>query len=145
MKLDILISEDNFKKFRDIQSTIRDNFKDLEITFIHESYAKKTVLECLKWKDENPYDILIQDMQLPMHSDDYHIDPNGGIYVLNQLIIRDCLPYTIVCSSSNDTKQKLLDNKFEFIKFVKYDSICIDWEKDLVSYINEYIQTKDLK
>lgn len=142
MELDILISEDNLHKFNNILKAIRNNFKDMKITIINESYAKKTVLEFIKWKDEHPYDILIQDMQLPMHSDDYHIDPNGGLYVLNQLIRKNCLPYTIICSSSNDTKQKLLDDKFENVKFIKYDSICIDWEKDLIKYIHEYLETK---
>lgn len=134
--LKILISEDNLYKLKNIQDTIEKQFNETNITSI--TYAKRTVMELI---ENNDYDILIQDMQLPLHSDD-RIDQNGGIYVLNQLKRKKIDIKTIVCSSTIDSLEKLQNNGFENVSFIKYDSISINWENDLTKLINEYLKGK---
>lgn len=130
--LKILISEDNLYKLKNIQDTIEKQFNETNITSI--TYAKRTVMELI---ENNDYDILIQDMQLPLHSDD-RIDQNGGLYVLNQLKRKKIDIKTIVCSSTIDSLEKLQNNGFDNVSFIKYDSISINWENDLTKLINEY-------
>lgn len=130
--LKILISEDNVYKLENIKKAIEKQFNETNITSI--TYAKRTVMELI---ENNDYDILIQDMQLPLHSDD-RIDQNGGIYVLNQLKRKKIDIKTIVCSSTIDSLEKLQNNGFDNVSFIKYDSISINWENDLTKLINEY-------
>lgn len=134
--LKILISEDNLYKLKNIQDTIEKQFNETNITSI--TYAKRTVMELI---ENNDYDILIQDMQLPLHSDD-RIDQNGGLYVLNQLKRKKIDIKTIVCSSTIDSLEKLQNNGFDNVSFIKYDSISINWENDLTKLINEYLKGK---
>ena len=74
----ILICEDNERKYNDIREAIRIVMPEAKITWC--KYAKTGVQELRN----NEYDFLIQDMQLPLHSDD-RIDFKGGIYVLHRL------------------------------------------------------------
>ena len=60
----ILICEDNERKYNDIREAIRIVMPEAKITWC--KYAKTGVQE-LK---NNKYDFLIQDMQLPLHSDE---------------------------------------------------------------------------
>lgn len=134
--LKILISEDNIYKLENIKKVIEKQFNETNITSI--TYAKRTVMELI---ENNDYDILIQDMQLPLHSDD-RIDQNGGLYVLNQLKRKKIDIKTIVCSSTIDSLEKLQNNGFDNVSFIKYDSISINWENDLTKLINEYLKGK---
>jgi ribosomal protein L1 len=60
----ILICEDNERKYNDIREAIRIVMPEAKITWC--KYAKTGVQELRN----NEYDFLIQDMQLPLHSDE---------------------------------------------------------------------------
>ena len=127
----ILICEDNERKYNDIREAIRIVMPEAKITWC--KYAKTGVLE-LK---NNEYDFLIQDMQLPLHSDE-KIMIKGGIYVLQRLEhyqhryginpnIKVC-----VCSSDIASKDILTSEGFD-IPFIEYTSYTF------VSDIKEFL------
>ena len=62
-------------------------------------------------------------MQLPINSDS-RIDPEGGLYVLNQLKYRKIRPDLKVCVCSSDKKyqQVLIDKGFDDIDFIYFAS-----------------------
>ena len=63
----ILIAEDNDSKFARIEDFLKQEFKDVEITRF--AYAKGVVIELKTLSDlnQNDYDFLIQDMQMPLN------------------------------------------------------------------------------
>lgn len=114
----ILICEDNERKFIGIQDTILASNPTAEIKWV--KYSKAALNELIS---ETEYDILIQDMQLPINSDS-RIDPEGGLYVLNQLKYRKIRPDLKVCVCSSDRKyqQVLIDKGFDAIDFIYFAS-----------------------
>lgn len=114
----ILICEDDERKFIGIQDVILANNPTAEIKWV--KYSKAALNEL---KSECKYDILIQDMQLPINSDS-RIDPEGGLYVLNQLKHREIRPDLKVCVCSSDEKyqQVLIDKGFDDIDFIYFAS-----------------------
>ena len=130
----ILICEDNERKYNDIKEAIRIVMPEAKITWC--KYAKTGVQELRN----NEYDFLIQDMQLPLHSDD-RIDFKGGIYVLHRLqhsqhtyhINRDIK--VCVCSSDIASKDILTSEGFD-IPFIEYTSYTF------VSDIKEFLTNK---
>lgn len=116
----ILICEDNERKFIGIQDTILASNPAAEIKWV--KYSKAAINELMS---EWGYDILIQDMQLPINSDS-RIDPEGGLYVLNRLKyhkdkIRPDLK-VCVCSSDKKYQQVLIDKGFDDIDFIYFAS-----------------------
>ncbi len=118
----ILICEDDERKFIGIQDVILASNPTAEIKWV--KYSKAALNELIS---ETEYDILIQDMQLPINSDS-RIDPEGGLYVLNQLKYRrDINQFRAdlkVCVCSNDKKyqQVLIDKGFDEIDFIYFAS-----------------------
>lgn len=114
----ILICEDNERKFIGIQDVILASNPTAEIKWV--KYSKAALNELIS---ERKYDILIQDMQLPINSDS-RIDPEGGLYVLNQLKHRKIRPDLNVCVCSSDEKyqQVLIDKGFDAIDFIYFAS-----------------------
>ena len=114
----ILICEDDERKFIGIQDVILASNPIAEIKWV--KYSKAALNEL---KSESEYDILIQDMQLPINSDS-RIDPEGGLYVLNQLKYRKIRPDLKVCVCSSDKKyqQVLIDKGFDDIDFIYFAS-----------------------
>ena len=125
----ILICEDDERKFIGIQDVILASNPTAEIKWV--KYSKAAINEL----SENEYDILIQDMQLPINSDS-GIDPEGGLYVLNQLKyhrdrnrsksdLKVC-----VCSSDKKYQQVLIDKGFDEIDFIYFASFSFVAEMD---------------
>ena len=114
----ILICEDDERKFIGIQDVILASNPTAEIKWV--KYSKAALNELIS---ESEYDILIQDMELPINSDS-RIDPEGGLYVLNQLKHREIRPDLKVCVCSSDRKyqQVLIDKGFDAIDFIYFES-----------------------
>jgi hypothetical protein len=113
----ILICEDDNRKFEGIERTILRLFNEVEIKRV--KYAKAAIIEI----KENPdkYNFLIQDMQLPISSDD-GIDTKGGIYVLNQIEYRQIDIKYCICSSDNSSYRSMIEAGYENIPFINYGS-----------------------
>ena len=118
----ILICEDDERKFIGIQDVILASNPTAEIKWV--KYSKAALNELIS---ESEYDILIQDMQLPINSDS-RIDPEGGLYVLNQLKHREIRPDLKVCVCSSDRKyqQVLIDKGFDDIDFIYFASFVVE-------------------
>ena len=127
----ILICEDNERKYNDIREAIRIVMPEAKITWC--KYAKTGVQELRN----NEYDFLIQDMQLPLHSDE-KIMIKGGIYVLQKLQYYqdsyDINPNIKVCVCSSDIASKdILTSEGFDIPFIEYTSYTF------VSDIKEFL------
>lgn len=117
----ILISEDNDYKYRAIEEVIKEFDSTIEIVRVE--YAKGTVLTLMK---DNSFDMLIQDMQMPINSDG-HIDREGGKYVMSQLKYRGIKIKAIFCSADVVN--------YPGVESILYDSSSIVWEKTLINFL----------
>lgn len=126
----ILIAEDNDSKFARIKDCLEDNFKDLEITRF--TYAKGIVIELKTLDDlnQNNYDFLIQDMQMPLNRDG-GIDTKAGDYVFHQLKYRKIKIKSICCSSE---PQDVPDE----VEFVLFSYTSCDWREQLINKMKNY-------
>ena len=113
----ILISEDNDYKYKNIEKYILDIIPEATITRV--TYAKAGVVLL---KNSNDYDLLIQDMQLPLMSDD-RIDIEGGLYVLNQLKRLNIKIKTCICSGDAKAYDLIKEKGFNDVDFIEYDSM----------------------
>lgn len=112
----VLISEDNERKFEHIQRAVKKILgEDTEIVRV--CFAKGGVNQIKKEK----FDYLIQDMQLPIHSDG-RIDVKGGLYVLNQIKRRGLIKKYCICSSDIYSYELMKENGFGEVPFVDYSS-----------------------
>lgn len=111
----ILISEDSNFKFEGIKRGIQSVLENAEIKRV--ITAKESVIELI----HNEYDILIQDMQLPINKND-RIDIKGGLYVLNQIKYRQIEVKHCICSSDEKSHQLMIEDKFSEIPFIDYSS-----------------------
>ena len=123
----ILIAEDNDSKFQRIKDCLEDGFNNVQITRF--TYAKGVVieLETLDNLNQNDYDLLIQDMQMPLNRDG-RIDTRAGMYVLSQLDIREIKIKTIVCSS----EEVSFMNPYSYLnypEFVLFSYTSSAWKK----------------
>ena len=113
----ILISEDNDYKYKGIEKYILDIIPETTITRV--TYAKAGVMLL---KNSTDYDLLIQDMQLPLMSDD-RIDIEGGLYVLNQLKRLNIKIKTCICSGDAKAYDLIKEKGFNDVDFIEYDSM----------------------
>ena len=113
----ILISEDNDYKYKDIEKCILDIIPETTITRV--TYAKAGVMLL---KNSTDYDLLIQDMQLPLMSDD-RINIEGGLYVLNQLKRLNIKIKTCICSGDAKAYDLIKEKGFNDVDFIEYDSM----------------------
>jgi CheY-like chemotaxis protein len=111
----ILISEDNLTKLKSLIRFFKNNFPEAELVYV--DYAKASIIQL---KENSDYDLLIQDMHLPIRSDS-RIDTTGGLYVLNQLR-RRLIETPVVVFSSEDQRYLLDDNNFNDIRSIVYGS-----------------------
>ncbi len=111
----ILISEDNDYKYKGIEKYILDI--DPLATITRVTYAKASVNILT---DINDYDLLIQDMQLPLKIDD-RIDIEGGLYVLNQLKRLNIKIKTCICSSDAKAYDLIKEKGFNDVDFIEYN------------------------
>lgn len=126
----ILISEDTDEKYREIENCLKTILKDVEIKRV--KYAKASVIELIN----NEYDILIQDMQLPLNIDS-RIDIKGGEYVFNQLERRNIKIKFIFCSSDEVNFYKE-NNEEEYVNkpvSIKFDYVYSNWRQQLIKEI----------
>ena len=126
----ILIAEDNDSKFARIKNCLEDEFKDLEITRF--TYAKGIIIELKTLDDlnQNDYEFLIQDMQMPINRNG-SIVVQAGMYVFNQLEYRKIKIKTICCSSE---PQEIPDN----VEFVLFSYTSCGWRKDLINKMKNH-------
>lgn len=126
----ILIAEDNDSKFARIKDCLKQEFKDVEITRF--AYAKGIVIELKTLSDlnQNDYDFLIQDMQMPLNRDG-RIDTKAGMYVFHQLKYRRIKIKTICCSS--EPQEIPYD-----VEFVLFSYTSCDWREDLINKIKNH-------
>ena len=113
----ILISEDNDYKYKGIEEYILDIIPETSITRV--TYAKAGVMLL---KNSTDYDLLIQDMQLPLKIDD-RIDIEGGLYVLNQLKRLNIKIKTCICSSDAKAYDLIKEKGFNDVDFIEYNSM----------------------
>lgn len=126
----ILIAEDNDSKFARIEDFLKQEYKDIEITRF--AYAKGIVIELKTLSDlnQNDYDFLIQDMQMPLNKDS-RVDTKAGTYVFHQLKYRRIKIKTICCSSE---PQEIPDD----VEFVLFSYTSCDWREDLINKIKNH-------
>ena len=122
----VLISDDDTFKSESIRDVILNTFPKIEITRVE--CAKASITELLN----NKYDILIQDMFLPIN-ENKRIDNKGGIYVLEQMKYRDIDVKTCVCSSDSVSYKYMLDKNFRNIPFVDFSSF--HFRNDLIEFL----------
>ena len=132
----ILIAEDNDSKFARIEDCLKQEFKDIEITRF--AYAKGAVVELKTLDDlnQNDYDFLIQDMQMPLNRDG-RVDTKAGMYVFNQLEYREIKIKTICCSS----EEVSFLNPYSYLnypEFVLFSYTSCGWRKDLINKIKNH-------
>lgn len=132
----ILIAEDNDSKFTRIEDCLKQEFKDVEI--IRFAYAKGAVVELntLDNLNQNDYDFLIQDMQMPLNRDG-RVDTKAGMYVFNQLEYREIKIKTICCSS----EEVSFLNPYSYLnypEFVLFSYTSCGWRKDLINKIKNH-------
>lgn len=122
----ILISEDNDMKFDRIAHCLLKHNPDIQIERV--TYAKGSIIT-LKEPDHG-FDILIQDMQLPINQNE-RIDIKGGEFAVTQLKYRKVKIKIIFCSSA--------EVDFEGVESVLFDYCSSDWKDKLI----EFIERKD--
>ena len=114
----ILISEDNYQKFKSILNVVLDVYPEAEVT--RATYSKEGVV-LLKNKK---FDFLIQDMFLPINSDS-RIDSKGGIYALNKIKHRKIDVKYCVCSSDVISYESMKEAGFQDTPFFTSKACCI--------------------
>lgn len=135
-KMRILIAEDNDSKFARIKNCLEDEFKDLEITRF--TYAKGIIIELKTLDDlnQNEYEFLIQDMQMPLNRNG-SIDTKAGMYVFRQLERRQIKIKTICCSS----EEVSFLNPYSYLncpEFVLFSYTSCNWREDLINKMKNY-------
>lgn len=131
----IIVAEDNDHKFERIREFLEQEIPESEITrFTH---AKAVVIELKTLNDlnQNDYELLIQDMQMPLNRDE-SIDTIAGMYVLNQLERREIKINTIVCSADDVS----FLNPFDYLNyphFVKFEYSKSEWKTNLRNILKE--------
>lgn len=125
----ILVCEDSDHKYDGIEKTILRLFNEVEIKRV--KYAKAAIIEIKE--NEDKYDYLIQDMQLPINSDS-RIDIKGGIYVLGQLERRNFNIKYCICSSDNSSYKSMVENGYQDVPFINYSSF--EFVNDIKEFLN---------
>ncbi len=131
--MNILISDDNNQKFERIKKVVLETYPN---AFIHRTiYAKDTINSL----DDNQFDLIIQDMSLPINADG-RIELRGGLYVLRQLARKRNREKkydikVIVCSSDEASYQYMKEEGFENTPFVNYSSFV--FKNDLLEIIKK--------
>lgn len=123
----ILISDDDNFKADCIEEVVLVVYP--KATIIRTKCAKAGLLELIKNSD---YDILIQDMFLPINENE-RIDNKGGIYVLEQMRYREIDVKTCVCSSDSVSYKYMVDKNFAKTPFVDFSSF--QFRDDLIEFL----------
>ena len=124
----VLISDDDTFKSESIRDVVLSVFPKAKITRVE--CAKDSVVELLN----NKYDILIQDMFLPINKNEA-IDQKGGIYVLNQIKFREIEIKHCICSSDSISYKFMLEANFDKTPFINFSSIY--FEEDLIEFFKK--------
>ena len=124
----VLISDDDTFKSESIRDVVLSVFPKAKITRVE--CAKDSVVELLN----NKYDILIQDMFLPINKNEA-IDQKGGIYVLNQIKFREIEVKHCICSSDSISYKFMLEANFDKTPFINFSSIY--FEEDLIEFFKK--------
>ena len=122
----ILISDDCDIKSKDIKESILQIYPNAQVTRVN--YAKAGLKELIR----EEYDYLIQDMFLPIHSEE-QIDTRGGIYILNQLKLREIKVKSCICSSDKVSQSYMMESGFSETPFIYYSSSY--FTEDLINFI----------
>ena len=121
----VLISDDDTFKSESISDVVLSVFPKAKITRVE--CAKASITELLN----NKYDILIQDMFLPINKNEA-IDQKGGIYVLNQIKFREIEVKHCICSSDSISYKFMLEAGFKDTPFINFSPIY--FEEDLINF-----------
>ena len=121
----VLISDDDTFKSESIRDVVLSVFPKAKITRVE--CAKASITELLN----NKYDILIQDMFLPINKNEA-IDQKGGIYVLNQIKFRQIEVKHCICSSDSISYKFMLEANFDKTPFINFSSIY--FKKNLIDF-----------
>lgn len=124
----VLISDDDTFKSESIRDVVLSVFPKAKITTVE--CAKSSITELLN----NKYDILIQDMFLPINKNEA-IDQKGGIYVLNQIKFREIEIKHCICSSDSISYKFMLEANFDKTPFINFSSIY--FEEDLIEFFKK--------
>lgn len=124
----VLISDDDTFKSESISDVVLSVFPKAKITRVE--CAKDSIVELLN----NKYDILIQDMFLPINKNEA-IDQKGGIYVLNQIKFREIEIKHCICSSDSISYKFMLEANFDKTPFINFSSIY--FEEDLIEFFKK--------
>ena len=101
----IIVIEDNDFKYKDIQDILLSlGYKDVVREKSYGSGLRNIVL------GDSNYDLLVLDMQLPLYDDEYEIEEDAGISILNELKRKEIAIPTIICSSEKTDIPDVLAN-----------------------------------
>lgn len=130
--LNILIIDDNDHKSLDISKSIYQACIDLNYNV--DIIFKKSINSALYhmyYEDHRPYDFIFLDKVLPQLIDDDHLNPEGGLRILEELDRRDDHTPVILCSS-DDWDYDISNN---IIGSIKYD-LTVDMTTVIESLIS---------
>lgn len=124
----ILICDDDIRKANIIKDCVLDVYPEAEWKIV--SYAIASINE-LKYRN---YDYLIQDMFLPINSDD-KIDNKGGLFVLNRINYEEINVKYCICSSDSVSYSYMKESNFENVPFIDFSSSY--FREDLRDFLGE--------
>ena len=124
----ILICDDDVRKADIIKDCVLEVYPKAEIKIV--SYAKATILALR----EEDFGYLIQDMFLPINSND-RVDNKGGLYVLNQIELREFSIKYCICSSDSVSYRYMKESNFENVPFIDFSSSY--FREDLRDFLGE--------
>lgn len=142
----ILISEDNLSKFKAIKSCIDLYLNDLSINFSihHESSINGTVKHLI---NDNNYDLLVQDMQMPKYEDGRGINNHAGAIIFRHMKHEEIIIESIICSSF-DTQyihSVLKEYHLGYIDSIEFSSVSSSWELLLIKKIDSILKNEKTK
>jgi len=141
MKLDIriLVSEDTQYKFESIEKLLKHHYPYCII--VRKESINETIRALACRDEEEPFDVLIQDMQLPLMADKFDPWPrterDGGIQVIDYFEEREQLPPIICFCSAGDypNEQTTIKTREFELPLAKHSSMYSDWKTTLVDLI----------
>ena len=129
----ILIIDDNVEKIYEIETAIKELELDIKVDYVMEVKKACCMLE------QNYYDFLILDVQLPSMKEKGAISVTGGIEILNMIIELDSInkPGNIIGTTAYDENyeeaKKIFNQKLWHL--IKYDKASVDWKNSIISKI----------
>lgn len=137
----ILIVEDDSDKLRDVTSVLDkiEGLNDDNIDHVVDSIGAKNKLK------EKFYDLVILDIAIPLRKSE-HIDINGGIKLLKEILERDIYkkPSHIIGLTALDEVFKTATEKFnnQILSVIRYSLTDVEWKSQLINGLKQRLNAK---